>query len=380
MREPGITRVRWAAALVWLLVAGFAGDAQAITIYALAPAGEAAELPSLIAPENSPVYITNYNRNTSDATGSGRVDTLRLGQHSRYGIGFDNIRVAAGRVAVGVAGDADIYGDAVIGRGFPEDNITGTGHNAALTVGGKLAVHAGGSLTQQGYADGAGTDPNRHAAASGAVVDIAGGTVTLNSFSTLTSTGTPAAGTDETSGYAFLVRDGGRLVLNSGLPPAADPATGVVDWIFKGANVSGGSGMWVGSGGVLAGGASGGVVRGASGQQLYISRDCIRADSRGNIRVLGMESVAGDGLVRAGYVNGAVTGLTVDNGRVALGNGAVVTLSRDLARQINRTATDGVVTGAQLLRARDIILPGGTATAVLQTGMGSYTVRRSREA
>ncbi len=380
MRDPGKRRVCPAALLAWLLAAIFAGDARAITIYDLDPSGEAVDLPSLITPDSSPVYITNYNQDASDATGSGRVDTLRVGQHSRYGIGFDNIRVAAGRVAVTVAGDADIYGEAAIGHGFPDSDVTGSGLNAALTVAGRLAVHAGGSLTEQGYADATGTDPSRHAAASAGVVDIAGGTVTLNAFSTLTSTGSPTAGTDENSGYAFLVRNGGRLILNGGLPPAPDPATGVIDWVFKGASVTGGLGMWVGDGGVLAGGGNGGVIRGATGQELRIARDGILDASQGHVRVLGMETVAVNGLFRTGYVNGLVTGLTVDSGRVVLNSGAVVTLSRDLARHINQTATDNVVTGAELIRARDIIIAGGANQTVLQTGMGSYTVKRTREA
>ncbi|MCC8109293.1 MAG: hypothetical protein LIQ30_09685, partial [Planctomycetes bacterium] len=377
MRDPEKRRARWAA-LVWLLAASFAGEARGITVYDLDPAAEAVELPSLIAPESSPVHITNANRDASDAVGTGRVDSLCVGQHSRYGIGFDNIRRAAGRVAVGVAGDADIYGEAAVGNGFSDSELTGAGYNAALTVAGRLAVHSGGSLTLRGYADADGTDPNRHAVASGAVVDVNGGTVTLNSFSTLTSTGTPTAGSDETSGYAFFVRNGGRLIVNGGLPPAPDPATGVVDWVFKGASVSGGDGLWVGGGGVLAGGAAGGVVRGSSGQQLHIARDGILDASQGHLRVLGMETVAVNGLFRTGYVNGAVTGLTVDSGRVVLEPNAVVTLSRDLARQINRTATDGVVSGTRLIRARDILLPGSRDSTVLQTGMGSYTVTRTR--
>ena len=359
--------IRNSVVLCALLLAHLAGQARAVTLIDVDPTGAPLPAPEFVSPDNSPVYITNSNADGDP--GAATVETLRVGAYSNLHLGYGDTDAATGGVALSVTGDMTVRGGVWLGKdatsGQPERPDAATTRAVAVRVGGALEVEKGGAMVLNGAGDG--TDEPEHSTVAAGSVLIHGGSVVLEEFSVLSTTGTG-------TGPSVTVRDGGRLHLDGGLPPVAvgpDPAP---DWAFKGVDVSaGGDGVLVGRGGVLAVGSSGGVVNGAAAQSLEVAKGGMIDAGGGDVLVTGMNNVVIDGGYRAGWsgVDAATTGMTAKDGRIAFGSGASISLTRELARHLNRSGTDAFA-DAVIARGTEIAFAGGEPT-VLRTGMGTYS-------
>lgn len=338
------------------------GTACAATVIDIDPDGATpVTVPTVIASDDSPVYITNGNTATA---ASKQIDTLRVGERAALHLGYDRTSVAGAVMNLGVTGNMAVEGavrmgkDAGGGTWLPGAATTS---GIGLNVGERLAVTRGGSVV----ADGASDDGLSAITAKTVLLD--GGSLWLDDYATLKTTSTA-------SEASVVIRNGGSLTVNSGLPPRT--AHGVTDstqtWAFKGVNASGG-GILVDSGGILAAGSSGGVIDGASGsEKITVRSGGILDAGKGALLVRNMGDVAVDGSYRAGYVGGSVTQLTHEGGRVVFGKDANIAVSRDLARYLN-TGGSSVWQGAEIARGRDIVFTGG-GVPLVKSGMGFYTL------
>lgn len=358
---------------LWLALLS-TGQARAVTVYDLNPQATAPTLPTVIDNVIAPVYVTNSN--SSDAAGTGSVDSLRVGQYSSLHLGYGDTAPAAARVAVNVAGNAVVDGNMFLGKdqtssvpGLPD---AATSKAVSLSIGGNLVVNDGGLVIADGASDG--TDAVEHSAirANRALID--GGRLVLDDYASLTTAYNAAPGASGARvAPSVRIGTGGSLVINGGLPPQSSSDT----WIFKGVDVSaGGDGVLVDRGGVLAAGISGGVIKGKSGQRLQVEKGGMLDAAQGSILVTGMNNTAVYGGYRAGYgrSGAATTYLTAEGGNVFFGSGSVISLSRDLQRRLNRGGAT-TYTDAVILRGGDIAFEAG-AVPSLKTGMGVYSLAR----
>ncbi len=338
--------------------------AWALTVYDLNPAATAPVLPTNIDVDMSPVFITNQN--PDNLSGSGEVDTLRVGDHARLSLGFSKtaaydsaVTSATGAVTLKVNNDAAIHGKTFVGR---DPALGGSFYQTNLNVMGNLAVNQGGALELHGYADGGGSggDPNKHAAASAQTVNITGGSLVLGDFSTLTTTLTGNSNT-----YSLTLQNGGALILNGGPHPTDDPT-----WVRKGLILTnGGGGISVSSGGVLGAGAKGGVIVGTATQNIDIASGGTLDAGLGNLYVEGIGGINFDGSYRVGRAGAGVTTLTALNSVVNFASGSSIGLTRDLSRYLNGNNLGA--NGLTLLTAKEIT---GILPASFRTGMGTYNL------
>lgn len=339
-----------------------AGSAAAATRIDLNPDNPIAPvIPTVVAPGASPVYVTNGTG--SGASASAHVDSLRVGAGSSLHLGYDGSGSAGGDIGLGVAGNMIVEGKAAVG---------GSGvsaHAVGVAVGNDLVVQNGGALTLNGAGD------DKQAVVAAEHVYVVGGEVRLENDAVLR---TNSAAIPNQHGYrrhALKIGDGGRLVLDGGLPVAAggnaDREYDRSGWTFKGAAVAaGGDGVLIGQGGTLAAGDAGGAAAGAAAQRLETARGGLIDASRGSLVGLGFGDAALGGAYRAGYGGGQINYLSVEDGRVTVKEGANLSLSRELARHLN-TSGAGVLADAVILRGREIRLEDGAPTT-LKTGMGTY--------
>lgn len=367
IRRRGIRlRIGLAACILVL-----AAPARAATRIDLDPDGSVVPIvPPLVDDALSPVYVTN---SALDTAGSAGVDSLRVGAASSLHLGYDRNSAAAGDVALEVRGDMTVLGTARVGKGathglggLPD---AATSRAVDLNIADELTVMKGGRLILNGT-DGGDEDLRAMVSADGVAVF---GEVLLEDNAVLRTS--PASGGEDR--FSVVVGSGGRLALDGGLPdllPAAEPegAGGYdPDWVFKGVDVSaGGAGMRLDQGGAVVAGDAGGVARGSASQRLETGRGSLVDASRGDVLALGFGEVALGGGYRAGYDGGAgrTTLLHAEDGNVEVKRGAVLALSRELARRLN---VSGAFDEAVVLSGRRVGFEAG-AVPVLATGMGSY--------
>ncbi len=339
---------------------------------------------------DSRVYLTNSG--TEGAAGTAAVESLRVGQRGALFIGFGPDAVAGAPVGLSVAGDAAIEGAVRVGTlgRQPADGAwlpaARTQYASGLEVAGALTVENGGLLLIEGGSENAaapGGDMGEEAPAGGGAVEhsgvaagriaVRGGTIIVNSYGELHAGGTEGAGA---AGPALSIADGGRVILNSGLPPrdineitATDSGGGEggeeggAAWEFKGLSVGAG-GIEIGVGGMLASGEAGGTIDG-TGAEILVRRGGLLDASRGDLLARGIARIAIDGTYRAGLG----TQLTSETGTIAFGAESTIALSADLARHINVSEP-----GTEQILARGGAITFANGVQHIRSGMGFYTL------
>lgn len=347
-------------ALLAFLIVLTAGSARAATRIDLNPDNAIAPvMPSVIAPNASPVYVTNST--TTNAAAVVGVDSLRVGAFSSLHLGYADTGAAAGGVGLNVTRDMMVEGRVAVGGG--------SAYAVNVNAGGDLSVLAGGEMVLNGASD------DELATVQAENVYIVGGEIRLEDHAVLKTKSAPAENRGGYQQQSLKIGDGGTLVLNGGLPSSSGGNAAreydFADWTFKGADVSaGGDGVLVGQGGAVAAGGAGGAVNGTSAQRLETARGGLVDASRGSLLGLGLGNVVMGGAYRAGYGGGQMHYLSAESGGIIVKEGANLSLSRDLARHLN-TSGSGAFADAVILRGRDIQLEDANATT-LKSGMGIY--------
>lgn len=336
------------------LLSGISGAAAAT--YDLDPAGfPPGALPVSIDSGSSPVYITNTDSAGTDTSATATVDTLRVGERASLNIGFDADRVAGAPVGLGVRGNMSVAGQVRVGTAGERGGwLPGarTGFASGLDVGGALSVGQGGLVVIEGGSDDV-AGVIEHSGVSAGRIDADGGEIRVHGAGELESAS------------RMTIRNGGRVLVDAGLPPRDVDEMTDGDWIFKGVR-AGGDGIIVDDGGVLASGAAGGVVDSSA---VAVRRGGVLDVSDGDMLVRGAGEVRIDGVYRAG----TNSQLTSESGGIVFGAGAKTTFTADLARRYNAGNGAGAAgTSAVLARGRAVQFTGGAPE--VRSGMGFYTL------
>lgn len=324
-------------------------------------------IPTVIDGSNSAVYITNSNTQGDGLLGTG-VDNFRVGQRTQLHLGYTPDAIASEKVELGVSGDMWVEGLVRLGKdatyyeyGLPN---AATAQRVELSVGDTFRVLDGGDIVVNGASDDVGNDGNYlHSVINAGHAVMNGGTLTLEDFA-------------ELNVDALSILKGGKLVLNSGLPPEDEEEGETTDWIFKGIDVSGG--VSVGIGGALFSGGAGGVIQ-MAGQSVTVDKGGLLDTSRGDILIWdGSADIFGT--YRAGFDKntGLTTSLETPDGVIRFESSSAIALSRDLQRLLNRHPDTPMTQGANVIaRGDDIEFVDGLPT--LETGMGTYNLATKQD-
>ncbi len=381
--------------LLLLITALFmTGSACAGTIYDLG-ADTPPVLPTVV---DGSAYITNTGGGEGGAgTGTGTVEgSLSVDQGAVLHLGYGTAAVATGDVGVtvengmvvsgtvhmgkpstlGIAGrpeaatstnlSLDIAESLTIQGGAMEIYAASSASGATVTVGQDVVVNNG-TLGMYGSASGeGGGGEGEPAAGSGTAslsarsVSVSEGEIYIGPFSSISTTldSDPAAAAPE---YAVNIGQGGRIVLNSGLPAAAEPPTDPEAPAPEptagtaGLDVSAGSaGIRVGAYGILSTGTSGGIIAGmasatdpggepptepvAAGQRLVVEQHGTLDVSRGSLSVTGMDQVQIAGTYMAGYntATNTINKLDSASAAVVVEQTGTIAMSKQLQRALNQ--------------------------------------------
>lgn len=385
-------KVRQLTPVLLLVLLAASGSVRAASVIDLGTI-PAPTVPTDIERGNQPYYITN----TTTDPASGAVDYFRVGEGARLHLGYGNIHVASGDVAVSVDSDMTVMGSVFMGKyatpdatGIPElatsrhidlhvngtiymsggtlaASAASTDYSANINVDGDLVMDRGSNVVLQG----AGPGPDGKVGLSASTISVKNSTINLHDYSVLTTTD-PSAPTSDGTNYALRLAEGGVLTLNGGTPPEnpSDP------WEFRGVNVGyGGDGLLVERGGVLRTGKNGGYIRGSLGQRLWVEAGGALDASKGRLTTFDFDDVYLGGSYLAGYnrISGVITRLDASDSAVQIAETAHLGMSIDLQRALNNTSVLAQ-DNSTIMRAGDIHFATG-APPTLKTGMGVYGLR-----